>query len=84
MTVQLEQPFVWPPEPEDFSPWNKKETEDAEKEEKKVFRSKRTDGDTVANEDRREAMRAQAKELLEGRKQWVPSRNRQFDLSLNR
>ena len=40
MTVQLEQPFVWPEEPEDMEPWSKGAVE-AQKEDEEVHQLSR-------------------------------------------
>jgi large subunit ribosomal protein L23 len=72
MTVELERPFVWPEEPEDFSEWNKAEMEDQDKEQQKMSKKMEPTGDTIVNEERRERMREQARALLEGRVRWKP------------
>ncbi|KAK5165595.1 mitochondrial 54S ribosomal protein YmL41 [Saxophila tyrrhenica] len=72
MTVELERPFVWPEEPEDYAEWNKGEMEESEEEQKKLQESLGPTRDTIGNEERRTAMRDQAKALLEGRVKWKP------------
>ena len=72
MTVELEDPFVWPEEVEDFSEWNQKEVRAGEKEQKAYQEKNSGMGDTVVNKERRESMREQAKALLEGRERWRP------------
>ena len=72
MTVELERPFVWPEEPEDYSEWNQDEVEESEKEQKKFSELHSATSDTIMNEDRRKSMREQAKALLEGREKWKP------------
>lgn len=73
MTVELERPFVWPEEPEDYSAWNQSEVEESEKESKKYQEQMGATADTLINDDRRKAMREQARELLEGKEKWKPA-----------
>ncbi|CAK4034893.1 related to ribosomal [Lecanosticta acicola] len=70
MTVELVRPFVWPPEPESFSAWNKGETEQMNKTSKDVQKQQGQAAKTYINKDRAERMREQAKELLEGKVRW--------------
>lgn len=72
MTVELEDPFVWPDELEDLSEWNKKEKEKEEEEGAQAQKKMRPTGDAVVEEERRERMREQAKALLEGKERWRP------------
>lgn len=77
MTVEMTQPFVWPKEPEDLSPWDsalyrmrEKMLEDQEK-----IRDDRYKGKIALASDGRlsqeeKTYRAMAKELLEGKKKW--------------
>lgn len=74
MTVELEQPFVWPEEIDDFSQWNKSEVDATEKDQRAQQEAMRPTGDAVVNKERRESMREQAKALLEGRERWRPAR----------
>ena len=75
MTVELERPFVWPELLEDFSAFNQ-EQHSAYEEEAKTMQERQTPtGDTMVNEERRIAMREQAKALLEGRAKWKPVGN---------
>jgi len=74
MTVELERPFVWPAEPEDFSPWNQKEVQESEAEQNASQDKMRPTGDAIPNTERRERMREQAKALLEGKEKWRPSK----------
>ena len=84
MTVELERPFVWPAPPEDYSAWNKKEVEDAEKEQDEFGKKMQSDADTLVNEDRRKAMREQAQVLLEGKQKWKPATSRSLGSMLSR
>lgn len=72
MTVELERPFRWPEEPEDYKPWNKREVEDSEASVKGLQERQGSTGDAVVETERRERMREQAKALLEGREKWKP------------
>lgn len=72
MTVELERPFAWPEEPEDYSEWNQSEVEESERDTKKFSEARGPTADTLVNEDRRKAMREQAKALLEGKQKWKP------------
>ena len=73
MHVELERPFVWPEEPEDYSPWNKDESKLATEEQREFQMELAPDKDRRAVSDvRREKLREQAKALLEGREKWKP------------
>lgn len=76
MTVELERPFVWPEAPEDLSEWNQDQVRMGQDMQKEMQRKSMPTGDTVINKERREAMRDQAKALLEGKAQWKPTENR--------
>ncbi|KAK3638636.1 mitochondrial 54S ribosomal protein YmL41 [Elasticomyces elasticus] len=77
MTVELERPFVWPAEPEDFKPWNKEENKMADQEQSAMQErlGGTKDALTIPTE-RRVKMREQAKALLEGRERWRPGGGR--------
>ena len=75
MTVELERPFVWPEEPEDYSAWNKEQMEASKEMQEKMSEAEGNRKDLLINEDRRKAMREQAKALLEGRVRWKPTMN---------
>lgn len=72
MTVELARPFVWPEEPTDFSEWNREEVEKSDKEQEEFGKNLSSTKDTNINKERRERMREQAKELLEGKTRWTP------------
>ncbi|KAH9810481.1 Ribosomal protein L23 [Teratosphaeria destructans] len=77
MTVDLEEPFVWPELPESWADWNKTEVELAT-EEQKVYNDRvgpEADMKGV-REDQRKSMREQAQALLEGRQRWTPAATR--------
>jgi len=73
MTVQMEEPFVWPEEPEDLGAWGKDDMKQEEEYTRVKQKMRAPDGDTVINEERREKMKEQAKALLEGRERWKPA-----------
>lgn len=73
MTVELERPFVWPEEPEDYSEWNMKEVQQSEEEQEKFSKSLAPGADAEEPKERRERMREQAKRLLEGKEKWRPA-----------
>ena len=73
MTVELSRPFVWPAEPEDYKEWNKEEAQASEKDSEVFSESMGPIADTSIGKDRREAMRDQAKALLEGKARWKPA-----------
>ncbi|KAK3073607.1 mitochondrial 54S ribosomal protein YmL41 [Teratosphaeriaceae sp. CCFEE 6253] len=71
MTVELERPFVWPAEPEDFKAWNKAENWAAGEEQEAYQERMGSTSDALAvSQERRVRMREQAKALLEGRERW--------------
>lgn len=76
MTVQLVRPFVWPEEPKDYKEWNMKEVGMGDKETSKWRKTTGPLKDTLVNDERRERMREQAKDLLEGKKTWTPAEER--------
>lgn len=74
MTVELERPFVWPAEPENYDAWGKKQTEANTKDNEAIQERMASTGDTIGqSDDARKAMREQAKALLEGRERWKPA-----------
>ena len=82
--MELEEPFVWPEEPESFDEWNKDQNKMAEEDSEKFYRGQHQDADTYVNEDRAKSLREQAKALLEGKKKWKPMSNRQAPSMLTR
>lgn len=59
MTVEMERPFVWPEQPEDWEPWGKKDLERREKEGLEQVRPSAEQKRKVA-----ERLRGQAEEIL--------------------
>jgi large subunit ribosomal protein L23 len=81
MTVEMESPFDWPEEPEDYTAWNKEQNKMAklEQEEQQERMSGTADAISVSHE-RRTRMREQARALLEGREQWRPGTSKSTGL----
>ena len=77
MTVELERPFVWPEAPTDFTAWNKEEMAESTKDSEDIGKRMGREGGTIINEDRRKAMKEQAKALLEGKMKWRPMADKQ-------
>lgn len=74
MTVEMEQPFVWPAEPkgEDLQPWNNKTFHKA-REENEEYQSRRGRlADAMFSERDRADLRRQAEKLLKGEEKWTP------------
>ena len=84
MTVELERPFVWPERPESYAEWNKEEVEMASKDQDEYGKTLGRTGDTVINDDRRKAMKEQAKALLEGKAKWKPATKRSLGSMITR
>lgn len=72
MTVELERPFVWPEALEEYSAFNQDQQTGYDEMQKKTEKQNSGTGDTMINEERRTAMREQAKALLEGKAKWKP------------
>ncbi|KAL9108465.1 MAG: hypothetical protein Q9227_006799 [Pyrenula ochraceoflavens] len=73
MTVELVEPFIWPEEIKDMSPWEKKEFFERKKfgEEQREMRG--GEGRTKVEKGYAGRIAEQAKGLLEGRERWRPS-----------
>lgn len=72
MTVEMEQPFVWPAEPDNYDAWNKTTFEKASKDNEKYQEKRGRLADTLFDVEDRQSLREQAKALLEGREKWRP------------
>lgn len=72
MTVELEKPFVWPAEPDNYEAFDKSTHDAAEKDSEEYQKKRGRLNDTLVNTFDRESMREQAKALLEGREKWKP------------
>ncbi|KAJ9627723.1 mitochondrial 54S ribosomal protein YmL41 [Taxawa tesnikishii (nom. ined.)] len=70
MTVEMDSPFVWPEEPEDYAEWNKETYAQAEKDNEEFQKRRGRLGDTIFSKEDRVAMREQAQRLLEGKERW--------------
>lgn len=75
---------MWPEEPEDFGPWNKQELEDLEVLQKAQQEELASTGDARVNQERRERMREQARDLLEGRVRWRAGDDRKGGVLVSR
>lgn len=75
MTVELVQgvpgqgPFVWPAEPEDYTPWGKDQYEKASKEQKEKQERQSPQGNKMWPENT-ESLARQARQLLDGDTRW--------------
>ncbi|KAF1349120.1 hypothetical protein BDV97DRAFT_355057 [Delphinella strobiligena] len=74
MTVEMEQPFVWPEEPkgDDLKPWNNDTFHQAKKENEEYSDRRGRLADAMFSERDREDLRAQAEKLLKGEEKWRP------------
>jgi len=73
MTVEMTEPFVWPEEPDDLSPWEKETYYQAQKEQTKFQDSLAPDAARKAPEAKRKLLAEQAKLMLEGKETWKPT-----------
>ncbi|KAF4634510.1 hypothetical protein G7Y89_g3591 [Cudoniella acicularis] len=74
MMVEMEQPFVWPEEPENFDLWDKSTFDAAQKDREETESSFRPDYREKPASDRG-SIAEQAKALLRGEEKWKPSLN---------
>ncbi|KAL2221834.1 putative mitochondrial ribosomal protein L23 [Thermoascus aurantiacus ATCC 26904] len=72
MTIEMAEPFVWPEEPKDFSPWEKNQFYEATEYQEKQGKPQ-TESAKEPNEAEREAYAEQAKLMLEGKLKWRPT-----------
>jgi len=72
MTVEMEQPFAWPEEPKDFSPWDKQTYEAAQKDRESLQDTLRPDYAQQPTKERA-SIAEQAQALLQGKEKWRPS-----------
>ena len=73
MFVELESPFVWPKEPENFEEWDKKTFEAAQEDQKAS--QEVLDPETKKKPSKeRDSIKEQAKALLAGEEEWAPTR----------
>lgn len=73
MTVELVEPFVWPAEIEDLSPWENESYWSSTKEQLAFQRALQPEAMLRPNDEHRKSIAEQAKELLEGKSQWKPT-----------
>jgi len=82
MTVEMDKPFVWPPEftDKELQDWHKDTFEKAETAQNEWMEQFGQTADTFKNKTQREKMREQAQKLLSGQQKWRPSgaENEQF------
>ena len=79
MTVEMEQPFVWPAEPtaEDLdTKWNRNRFNQSREDNEEYSRRGGRLADTLFSTKDREAMREQAQKLLDGVESWQPGMDR--------
>ncbi|KAI9751217.1 MAG: hypothetical protein M4579_006149 [Chaenotheca gracillima] len=70
MTVEMDSPFVWPPEPEDFTPWDQERYRRVEEEQKAERDAMMPD--TPKKTPERDTIAKQAKRLLKQQEEWKP------------
>lgn len=74
MTVELEQPFVWPkaPEGEELEHWNHDTYTKSQKENEEFQERRGRLADTMFSQKDRDVMHDQAEALLQGKAKWTP------------
>lgn len=74
MTVEMEQPFVWPETPtgEDLQKWNHDTYHASQKENEEYQERRGRLADAMFSSRDRTEMREQAQKLLEGKEKWKP------------
>lgn len=78
MIVELESPFVWPSEPEDFKDWDK-ETFDAAQEDNKKQQQSWDPASKKKPTRERGAIKDQARRILQGEEDWRPTRVEEWE-----
>ncbi|EAS27973.3 mitochondrial 54S ribosomal protein YmL41 [Coccidioides immitis RS] len=73
MTVEMTEPFVWPEEPKDFSPWERDTYFEAKKMQEDYQEAHGPESGMKAPERQRELLAEQAKRLKQGRETWQPT-----------
>lgn len=73
MTAELVEPFVWPEEIKDLSPWENESFWTSHKEQIAFQKTLQPESILRPNEKHRKSIAEQAKELLEGKAQWKPT-----------
>ncbi|EER24996.1 hypothetical protein D8B26_007581 [Coccidioides posadasii str. Silveira] len=73
MTVEMTEPFVWPEEPKDFSPWERDTYFEAKKMQEDYQEAHGPEAGMKAPERQRELLAEQAKRLKQGRETWQPT-----------
>ncbi|KAF2401234.1 hypothetical protein EJ06DRAFT_521094 [Trichodelitschia bisporula] len=79
MTVEMDKPFYWPDDPEDFTPWDKETFDAASEEQERGQGGKRKDKPAPRMEEREDkpTLAEQAKALLSGKVKWSPTKQMQ-------
>ncbi|EHL00218.1 Ribosomal proteins S24e, L23 and L15e [Glarea lozoyensis ATCC 20868] len=72
MMVEMDKPFAWPQEPEDFSPWDKERYDAIKQMQEDSRETQKLDYVTKPTAERK-SIAEQAKELLEGDEKWGPT-----------
>ncbi|KAF2143041.1 uncharacterized protein K452DRAFT_248778 [Aplosporella prunicola CBS 121167] len=72
MTVEMDKPFVWPEQPEDFTPWDKDLYSAAQKHNDQHQESMRPENLYKGPADKK-TLAEQARKLLKGEDKWRPS-----------
>ena len=73
MTAELVEPFVWPEEVKDLSPWENDMYWTSAIEQREFQKALQPEAILRPNEKHRKSIAEQAKELLEGKAQWKPT-----------
>ncbi|KAJ5690290.1 54S ribosomal protein [Penicillium macrosclerotiorum] len=75
MTVELREPFIFPEEPTDLSPWEKESWDTSEKWQRKMQKQNQQAAHAAQepNTDLRKAFKEQAKQLKENSAEWRPT-----------
>ncbi|KAK2766935.1 hypothetical protein FQN54_006250 [Arachnomyces sp. PD_36] len=73
MTVELKEPFVWPEQPEDMSPWEKENFFGAKKMQEDMNEAAKPEAATKEPKVERKLIAEQAEKLKEGAETWTPT-----------
>lgn len=73
MTIEMEDPFVWPEHPKDQSPWEKDQFFSHQKYGKELQEANHPSASSKPVKDQAETFEKQAKELAEGKATWKPT-----------
>ncbi|KAL1955152.1 hypothetical protein VTO42DRAFT_8967 [Malbranchea cinnamomea] len=73
MTVEMTEPFVWPEEPTDMSPWEKDTFFEVQKAQEEYSEAHAPDAAMKVPEHKRKSLAEQAQRILEGKEEWKPT-----------